>query len=293
VPNLPVFTLNWAEVTALSAFKIIGIVLVTALIARGFNIVLKKSFGWIIDHVTPNGVSGDEALLEGKRLHTLLSIGRSSFNIVLWLFASLLILSEMGINIGPLLAGAGVLGVAVAFGAQSLVKDVFYGFFILAENQFSLGDVIQVDEHSGQVERMTFRTVTIRDLDGRAHIIPNGEINKVIVASKQWARANVDVLVPYDTDLDAVFAILKHEGQVLYQQWPTQLLEPPQVLGVESLESTGVKIKVLAKTKALAQWDVMRELRKRFKTALQQQQLGFVPVLHRVVTLQPHEVNLS
>jgi small conductance mechanosensitive channel len=227
--------------------------------------------------------------VEAQRLTTFLDIIRHGVRWLIVLVAGTLILAETGINIGPLIAGAGVVGIAVGFGAQSLVKDLFYGFFILAENQFGLGDVIQVGDDkgpSGQVERMTFRTVTLRDLDGRAHIVPNGEITRVTVYSKDWARANVDVTVSYDADLDAVFSVIHQVGEQLYQDWSDHLLEAPTVLGVEGLDDSGVRIKIIAKTKPLLQWPVMREFRKRLKTRLQSE--GYtIPFPQRALHLHP------
>jgi small conductance mechanosensitive channel len=200
-----------------------------------------------------------------QRAETLRHIIRSVAKGVLGAILLLTISSELGFDIGPILASAGILGLAVGFGAQSLVKDVISGFFILLEDQFGVGDVIRVGEHSGTVEQMSLRATVLRNLEGQVHVIPNGSIQTVTVLTKEWARAVVDVTVAYKESLDEVFQTLGRVGERLYNDWPDRLMERPAILGVEDLSMDGVKIRLIAKTLPLKQWEVMREWRKRIK----------------------------
>jgi small-conductance mechanosensitive channel len=239
--------------------RLLSIVVISIVAVRLVKIASRRVGLFLVTHQNHNE----------KRVNTLVAIFQSISLVLILLTATLTVLSELGVNIAPLLAGAGVVGIAIGFGAQSLVKDLFYGFFILAENQFGIGDVIQVGESIGLVEKMSFRIVTLRDLDGRAHIIPNGEITKVIVFSKEWARINLNISVSYETDLDHAFTVIEAVGLQLHQDWPDLLTEAPQVLGVEELGDNGVIIKVIGKTQPLKQWDVSREYRKRLKKAFE------------------------
>jgi small-conductance mechanosensitive channel len=160
-----------------------------------------------------------------------------------------------------------VLGLAVSFGAQSLVKDVISGLFMLFENQFGVGDVIRIEGVSGAVEQMTLRVVVLRDTHGVVHIVPNGQITKVSNLTRGWARAVLDVAVAHTEDPDRAMVVLREVGEELYEdpEWKPLLVEPVQVPGIENLTDTAVTIRVMAKTLPLKQWDVARELRRRIK----------------------------
>jgi small conductance mechanosensitive channel len=200
-----------------------------------------------------------------RRADTLGSVLNNTARVLVAAFFLLMTLQEFGVNIGPLVAGAGVAGVALGFGAQSLVKDVIAGFFLLLENQFGVGDIISVDDgkHQGTVERMTLRVTQLRDTEGRAHYLPNGSITKAVVLSKEFARALVDVEVGYDVDLDRVFSLLREVGSGLHKDWPEVVLEPMDVKGVEAFGKDGCMVRTLTKTAPGKQWDVQRELRRR------------------------------
>jgi small-conductance mechanosensitive channel len=179
--------------------------------------------------------------------------------------AILMLLSDFGINITPLLASAGVAGLAIGLGAQTLIKDLIGGFFVLVENQYAVGDTIQVGSLSGQVEHLTLRTTTVRGPDGQLHIIPNGEVRIVSNLTKEWSRATVDVGVAYEEDLEHVLAVLADAAAsfALDPAFAPQLLEAPQVLGPMSLGDWAVTVRVMVKTRPGKQWEVARELRKR------------------------------
>jgi small-conductance mechanosensitive channel len=200
-----------------------------------------------------------------QRTKTLRHIIRSISKGTLIVVIALTISSELGFDIGPILASAGIAGLAVGFGAQSIVKDVISGFFILFEDQFGVGDIVQIGNLSGVVERMTLRSTVLRNLEGQVHVIPNGNIQTVSVLTKEWARAVVDVTVAHSADIAEVFGVLKKISLRLAQDLPDQVLEPPMILGVEKLDETGVTIRLIVKTPPFKQFDVMREWRRRIK----------------------------
>jgi len=200
-----------------------------------------------------------------QRTETLRHIIRSISRISLILVLALTISSELGYNIGPVLASAGIAGLAVGFGAQSLVKDIISGFFILSEDQFSIGDVVKIGDFSGVVERMTLRVTILRNLEGQVYIVPNGNIQHVTVMTKEWARAVLDVTVSHKQELSKVFDTLKAVGAQLARDWPDRVLDQPAVLGIEKLDDSGVTIRSIVKTPAFKKDDVLREWRRRVK----------------------------
>ncbi len=218
-----------------------------------------------------------------RRAETLGSVLTNAARVLVIGFFLLMTLQEFGVNIGPLVAGAGVAGVALGFGAQSLVKDVISGFFLLMENQFGVGDIISVDDkHIGTVERMTLRITQLRDLEGRAHYVPNGSILRVVVLSKDFARALVEVEVGFGTDPDRAFEVLREVGRQLHEDRPDLVLEPMEVKGVDAFSESGYKIRTLTKSAPGAQWDVARELRRRILLAFRAAGIE-IPYQQRVV----------
>ena len=200
-----------------------------------------------------------------QRTETLRHIVRSVSKAILILVVVLTISSELGFNIGPVLASAGIVGLAVGFGAQSLVKDVISGFFILFEDQFGIGDVVKIGDFTGDVERMTLRATVLRNLEGQVYVVPNGNIQNVTVMTKDWARAVLDLTVSHKEELARVFDVLQRIGTRLAQDWPDRVLEQPTVLGVEKLDDSGVTIRSVVKTPPFKQADVLREWRRRVK----------------------------
>ncbi len=188
------------------------------------------------------------------------------------------------INIGPILAGAGILGLAVSFGAQSLVKDVISGFFILFENQFAIGDVIEIAGKSGLVEKMTLRVAVLRDGEGVMHVVPNSEIKVVSNKTRGWSRAVVDVGIGYDEDIDRALGIVRDEAAQLATDrvWSLQLDGAPEVVGVESLGDSSVVIRTLIRTQPGSQWTVAREFRRRIKNRFDRDGVE-IPFPHRRV----------
>ncbi len=222
-----------------------------------------------------------------KRAKTLAGIVRAVGTAGVGIVALLMILPEVGMDITPIIAGAGVAGLAIGFGAQSLIKDVISGFFILLENQFGVGDVIRAAGVAGQVERMTLRITVLRDLEGVVHMIPNGEIKEVSNLTKEWSRAVLDIAVAYKEDVDRVIAILNEVGTELSRDpiFGRLILEGPQVLGVDAFGESQVTIRVLVKTLPLKQWDVAREFRRRIKNTFDARGIE-IPFPHRVAYLR-------
>jgi small-conductance mechanosensitive channel len=204
------------------------------------------------------------------RARTLAGVAASLVRIAVWSIAVLLVLDKVGINLGPLLAGASIVGVALGFGAQSLVKDFLSGFFILAEDQFGVGDVITVSDTTGTVEEVNLRITRVRGADGTVWFVPNGEIRKVGNSAKDWSKALVDIVVPEDADLNAATAAMEAEALRLKDDpaWSDAFVDPPEVLGVEAVGTDGVTLRVAAKTDPDHRARVARELRARIVTRL-------------------------
>ncbi len=231
---------------------------------------------------------GDDSVttLRERRGKTISQLLRSVGRVVILLIA-LLLTFNLFIDIGPLLAGAGILGLAVSFGAQSLVKDVISGFFILFENQFAIGDIIEAGGKGGVVERMTLRVVVLRDLEGVMHVIPNGEIKVVSNKTRGWSRAVVDVGVAYGEDVDRALAVVRDEAAQFStdKTWGSQLDGPVEVPGVESLGDSSVVIRSLVRTQPGSQWNAAREFRRRIKNRFDREGIE-IPFPQRTVHLK-------
>ncbi|HEX2046157.1 MAG TPA: mechanosensitive ion channel family protein [Acidimicrobiales bacterium] len=206
-----------------------------------------------------------------QRAVTLAGVVVSLVRIVVWTMAGLLVLGELGMNLGPFLAGASIVGVALGFGTQSLVKDFVSGFFILVEDQYGVGDVITIADVTGTVEEIDLRVTRLRAADGTVWFVPNGEIRKVGNSAKEWARAIVDVIIPNKADLAAAMAAIGEEAAALAKdpEWAECVLEEPDVLGVESLAANNVTLRVSTKTEPSKKAAVAREMRARITARLQ------------------------
>jgi small conductance mechanosensitive channel len=237
---------------------------------------------------------GDDAHLSvrEKRGQTIAQLLRSVGRVAIVLVAGMLSL-DIFFDIGPLLAGAGIVGLAISFGAQSLVKDILSGFFILLENQFAVGDVIEVAGKSGTVERMTLRVVMLRDLRGVLHIIPNGQMTVVSNQTRGWARAVVEVGVGYDVDVDTALGVLRDEAEAFGRDpaWAVRLDGAPEVLGVESLADSAVMIRTLLRTLPGEQWAAAREFRRRLKLRLDREGID-IPYPQRTIHVRPQGAEL-
>ena len=208
-----------------------------------------------------------------RRVQTLSSGITTGVGIVIPIIALLMILSEVGVSVTPLLATAGVAGIAVGFGAQSLIKDIISGTFILMEDQYKKGDVVKVAGIAGLVEDINLRRTVLRDLDGIVHSIPNSEVTTASNYTKEYSRINIDVPVAYGTDLDRAMEIINRVGGEMDQDktFGPMIRSAPRALGVNKFGDSGIDIKVLGDTKPIMQWDVGREFRRRVKRAFDEE----------------------
>jgi small conductance mechanosensitive channel len=221
------------------------------------------------------------------RARTLASVFRNVASTAIIVGSTLMVFGEAGLNIVPLLGGAAVIGLAAAFGAQALIKDYFSGFIILLENQYAINDVIKIGETSGVVERITLRMTVLRDVEGKAHYIPHGEITQVTNMTQGWARAVFDIGVAYKEQVDRVMQVLMELGEELCKDpgFRPLILGSPEMLGVDSLGDSAVVIKFLIKTRPLQQWTVKREMLRRIKNRFDELRIE-LPFPQRTVYLR-------
>jgi small-conductance mechanosensitive channel len=219
-----------------------------------------------------------------KREQTLSRAAISTINILVATLAFFIILSELGINLAPLLAAAGVIGIAIGFGAQSLVRDFFSGIFILLEDQYRVGDVVRVGDTAGLVEDINLRRTVLRDLDFIVHSIPNGEVRVASNFTKEKSRVNMNVSVAYKEDLDVVIAEINRVGQEMSEDpyFGTLIRDPLKVLRVDAFEQSGIAIKVIGETLPIRQWEVAGEFRRRIKRAFDEKGIT-IPFPHLTV----------
>ena len=218
------------------------------------------------------------------RAETIAGVLRSVGGFAIWAVAVVMILGEFAVNLGPLIAGAGIVGVALGFGAQKLVQDFLSGIFMLIEDQYGLGDIVDAGEAIGVIEGITLRTTRLRDINGTVWHIPNGSISRIGNQSQQWARALIDVGVAYDTDIPTAIGVIERVAVELSEEagWSELILERPEVWGVQDLADSEVTIRLVVKTRPGQQWKVEREIRKRLKAAFDTENIE-IPFPHRVV----------
>ncbi|GAA4701083.1 mechanosensitive ion channel family protein [Kocuria gwangalliensis] len=255
---------------------------VTRGIARGSRsrIVRKTDNGkprWVVDA----GLASDR---QAQRASTVGSVLSSVATIVIWAVAILMIISELGFNIAPVLASAGIAGVALSFGAQSLVKDYLSGIFMVAEDQLGIGDSVDLGEAIGNVESVGLRVTQVRDVKGTLWHVRNGEILRVGNQSQGWARCVLDIPVPYDTNIDLLTDLIEHEAQLLRDDpdMGPNIIDDPEVWGVENITGESITVRLAVKTAPLQQWDVARVLRVRIKKMLDREGLR-LPLVNQMV----------
>lgn len=259
----------------------VAAVLVAAWLAYRLVVVLTRR---IERSVVEGGMGGLSA--REQRGRTLAQIVRNASTVALALLAGVACLSVFVPNAStPLAAAVGVLGLALSFGAQGLVRDLIAGFVMLLEGQYQVGDVIRINERTaGQVERVTLRVVVLRDVHGVLHTIPNGQIDQVSNLTKGWSRAVLELGVAYGEDVDRVMEVLLDVGRGLWEdpEWRPRLIDQPVVPGVERFEDSAVVIRFMAKTQPLKQWEVARELRRRVKKRFDAEGIE-IPFPHRTL----------
>ena len=232
-----------------------------------------------------------EARRAPARAEAIESVLKSLVTALVFSVAIMLVLGEFGINLAPLLAGAGIVGVAIGFGAQSVVSDFLSGTFMLIEDQFGVGDIIEVDGVVGEVENISLRTTKLRDLSGTVWHIPNGTMSKVGNHSQLWSHAVVDIDVSYDTDLRVAMGLMDEVADAYWSDTHMEgasgaIIEDPEVMGVQALGDSGITLRLRAKTNPSSQWSVARELRLRLKEAFDEAGIE-IPFPQRVVRVQP------
>ncbi len=226
-----------------------------------------------------------------QRAETIASVVSSVAVFVIWLLAVFIALSQVGLNIGPLLAGAGIVGVALGFGAQSLVRDFLSGTFMILEDQYGVGDIVDVGEATGVVEAVTLRVTRLRDVEGTVWHVPNGEITRVGNLSQLWSRSLLDIAVAYDTDLDFAGEVITRvaNGMAEEAEWAEEILEPPELWGVQQFGANEVVLRLVMKTRPASQWKVNREFRRRIKYAFDAEGIE-IPFPQRTVWLRDEGV---
>jgi moderate conductance mechanosensitive channel len=234
--------------------------------------------------VTEEAIAVEE---QAKRASTLATVIVRTIEATAFVLAAIIALGEAGFQLGPLIAGAGVVGLAIGFGAQSLVADVLGGLFILFENQYTEGDVVNIAGIGGTVSAVNLRRTVLRDIDGIVHTVPNGEVRISSNLTRSFARVNLDVSVGYSEDLDRVRDVIDAVGAELAADpdWAEKIMDPPAVLRVNALGESGIDIKVLGTVRPMKQWEVAGELRKRIKQAFDREGIE-IPFPHRVVIVR-------
>lgn len=202
-----------------------------------------------------------------KRQDTLISLFRTLWKVIVIITTFFLLFTEIfpGVNLIPIIASAGIIGVAVGFGAQSIIKDFITGAFIIMENQYRVGDIVEIDDATGTVERISVRSTVVRDTDGNVHFLPNGSVVHVINKTMGYSRVNLTLGVVPDTNIDQLSQIIDEVGQTMSkdEKWKGKILEPPHFLSIGAFSDVSLEVKVTAKTQPSAQWEVTGELRRR------------------------------
>lgn len=255
-----IFTIEWLKDSGISILIIIAI-------AAAVYFVLRRLIPLIIKQTMAQHMKRRLEEDIKKRSNTLSSVLIKASLIIIVIFALFTILPEFGINITAMLAGLGVIGIAVGFGAQTLIRDYLSGIFIILEDPYDVGDVVRVGGIAGLVEEIGLRRTILRDLDGIVHSIPNGEIKAASNFTKGYSRVNLNISVAYGEDLDRVINVINRVCTEMAEdpKWKADFVTTPQVLRVDNLGDSGIDIKILGNTKPIRQWDVTGELRLRLK----------------------------
>lgn len=272
-----------------------GVKLLTWLLTHGLRILIVIAMAYALNYLAKKfiekivrvSVTADRhqsEVAERKREETLIKVFSWCIRILLVLVVGMLILNEIGLSIGPMLAGAGILGLAVGFGGQYLIRDFFTGFFMILENQYRIGDAVSLDQTSGLVEDISLRMTTLRDLDGTVHYVPHGDIKRVANLSMDFARINLNVRVTYQTQLEKAIEVINKTGLELAKDpdWKAFILKPPAFLRVDDFLESGISLKILGETVPLKQWEVTGELRFRIKVAFEREGIE-MPSLQRLM----------
>ena len=268
-----------------------------SIIKTGLRVILVLMIAWIITKLLKNFLrrletrllkkskeEGEPASESGKRIETLIRLLRQAAMLALWITAGLIILKEMKVDIAPIIASAGIVGLAVGFGAQNLVRDIISGFFIILENQIRVGDVATINGTGGLVEQINFRTIVLRDLGGVVHIFPNGTITTLSNLTNEWSAYIIEVGIAYKENSDSVIELMQAVGREMLfdRKFGRLMLEAPEIFGVDKFGDSAVIIKGRVKTKPIRQWEVGREYLRRLKLAFDENNIE-IPFPHRTI----------
>src|SRR6056297_802135 len=262
--------------------SILILIIATWIVLKAVSVILKKLKKSLNKRIQKKEDTESEE--SGKRIDTLVNILKSVLRVVIWGIFIMILLKKFGVDIGPILAGAGIIGLAVGFGAQELVRDYISGFFILLENQIRVGDVAIINGTGGLVENIDLRTTTLRDFSGTTHIFQNGKVNTIANMSMKWSAMTFDIGVAYKENVDEVIKIMKQVGEDLAndEEFKDLLYDKLEVFGVDKFADSAVIIKARIKTQPIQQWAVGREYRKRLKEAFDKHGIE-IPFPHTTV----------
>ena len=262
--------------------SIILIIILLFVSLKLLNIIIRR----IKKIFTSRALKSDDAGSQEteKRMNTLLGIIKAIGRIIIWSVFIMILLKKLGADIAPILAGAGILGLAVGFGAQELIRDFISGFFMIMENQIRTGDVVIINGTGGLVEKIELRTVTLRDLSGVVHVFQNGKINTMSNMTKEWSAMVFDIGVAYKEDVDNVMKVMQETGEELMNDsaFKDKIIEPLEIFGLDNFGDSEVVIKARIKTLPIEQWTVGREYRKRLKKAFDEKGIE-IPFPHTTV----------
>ena len=261
------------------AASIVGVVVLAFVLRYTVNRLLRRFFIAVADRAP--------SVEERRRVATVSKVLRHTVSALILVVAAMLVLSQVGISIAPILGAAGVVGIAVGFGAQSLVKDVFAGFFLLVENQIRVGDVVEIAGKSGVVEQLSLRRTKLRSYDGSVHYISNGLITTVTNMSTEFAFAVVDIGVSYREDIDRVYAVMREAARALREtpEFGARIIGDLEIAGVDQWAEYAVMIRARIRTQPLEQWGVRREYLKRLKAAFDREGIA-IPFPHRTLKVE-------
>jgi len=263
-PNVPPLS-TILEALRVGGIRILVIIVIALIALRASTLLLHGILQTLLDREATEGTAQELSAVEvKKRMDTLDELGGRVVRFFVVVIAGIMILGALDLDVGPAIAGLGVVGIAVGFGAQSLVRDYLNGALILIENQYSKGDVVTIGGVSGAVEDFSLRRTTLRDLDGVVHTVPNGEVKVASNKTRTWARINQDVTVAFGTDIDKAIRVVDELGRQMHEDpvWKRRILEPPRVERVERIEERGITLKILGTVRASEQWAAGGEFRK-------------------------------
>ncbi|HEV7605127.1 MAG TPA: mechanosensitive ion channel family protein [Candidatus Limnocylindrales bacterium] len=278
----------WSDIVALLGQHVLPILVIVVVAIIGLRLASLFVHGIVktlLDREATEGTAQELSAVElKKRMDTLDSLVGNTVQFFIVVVAGLMVLGKLGLDIGPAVAGLGVVGIAVGFGAQSLVRDYLNGALILIENQYARGDVIRIAGVDGTVEDFTLRRTTLRDLDGVVHTVPNGEIHVASNLTRVWSRINQDVTVAYGTDIDKAIEVVDNVGREMAGDpvWKRRILEAPRVDRVGQLGEYGISLKILGTVRAADQWAAAGDFRKRLLEAFKKHGIE-IPRPQRVV----------